>query len=73
MLTYVPEIHGEYKTKPCQTGFKSLMAHGILPDFVFCRASGPLSKDQKNKISMFCNTKPDSVFDMIDVEHTYMV
>jgi len=73
MLTYIPEIHGEMKTKPTQTGFKSLMAHGILPDFIFCRSGKPLTPDLKNKISMFCNTKPGSVYDMVDVDHTYAV
>lgn len=70
MLSYVPEINGEQKTKPTQNGFKSLMMHGILPNFIFCRSKGVLSTELKTKIANFCNTKPKYVFDMIDVEHT---
>lgn len=73
MLTYVPEINGELKTKPSQSGFKSIMAHGIIPDFIFCRSPIVMDQSIKNKIGMFTNTKSDYVINLPNVEHTYLV
>ncbi len=34
MVSYVPVIHGEQKTKPTQHAVKSVRSHGLTPDVV---------------------------------------
>ncbi|MBN2480042.1 MAG: CTP synthase [Parachlamydiales bacterium] len=71
-LTYVPYIKaaGEVKTKPTQHSVGMLREIGIIPDIILCRCENPLSKEQKDKISLFCNVSKNSVFDAVDVDHT---
>lgn len=71
-LTYVPYIKsaGEVKTKPTQHSVKTLMEFGIRPEILLCRSESKLSKDVKNKIALFCNVAEESVFDVVDVDHT---
>lgn len=71
-LTYVPYIKsaGEVKTKPTQHSVKTLMEFGIRPEILLCRTESKLTKDVKNKIALFCNVAEESVFDVVDVDHT---
>lgn len=68
-LTYVPYLKaaGEVKTKPAQHSAQILRGIGIFPDVLLCRCENPLSKDIKEKISLFCNVPEESVFDERDV------
>ncbi len=72
-LTLVPYIKtaGELKTKPTQHSVKELRQIGIQPDIILCRADRELSKDIKDKISLFCNTDTDAVFTARDVDSIY--
>lgn len=71
-LTYVPYIKsaGEVKTKPTQHSVKTLMEFGIKPEILLCRTENKLSKEVKNKIALFCNVAEESVFDVVDADHT---
>ncbi|HQQ01276.1 MAG TPA: CTP synthase [bacterium] len=71
-LTLVPHIvvAGEYKTKPTQHSVGKLREIGIQPDILMCRSSGPLSRDMKEKIGLYCNLSPDSVICARDIEST---
>lgn len=71
-LTYVPYIQsaGELKTKPTQHSVKTLMEYGIKPDILLCRSENRLSKDLRQKISLFTNVEINSVIDVYDVETT---
>ena len=71
-LTYVPYIKsaGELKTKPTQHSVKALMESGIRPDILLCRTEKKLSKEIKQKISLFCNVNEEAVIEVLDVETT---
>ncbi|MCZ8342843.1 MAG: CTP synthase [Leptospira sp.] len=68
-LTLVPTITaaGEAKTKPTQHSVKELLALGIQPDILICRINKPMSKEMKNKISLFCNVKDQNVISAVDI------
>jgi CTP synthase len=70
LLTYVPYIKaaGELKTKPTQHSVKTLMEYGIQPDILLCRSENKLSKEERQKIALFCNVAPDAVIDALDVD-----
>ncbi|MCB1177791.1 MAG: CTP synthase, partial [Leptospiraceae bacterium] len=69
-LTLVPTITaaGEAKTKPTQHSVKELLGLGIQPDILVCRIKDRLSKEMKNKLSLFCNVKEDAVISAIDIK-----
>ena len=74
-VTLVPYIKsaGEIKTKPTQHSVGTLREIGIIPDIICCRTEMPLSRDAKDKISMFCNVDSEAVINATDVEHIYEV
>lgn len=71
-LTYVPYLKaaGEVKTKPTQHSTQVLRGIGIIPDFILCRSEKHLSKELKEKISLFCNVSKDAVIDEVDVTNS---
>ncbi len=71
-LTYAPYLKaaGEIKTKPTQHSVQTLRSIGILPHIILCRSEQSLSREIKDKISLFCNVPENAVFDEVDVEHT---
>lgn len=73
--TLVPYLgtSGEYKTKPTQHSVKELRAIGIHPDIIVCRSKGELSKELKDKIALFCDTRPEAVIGMHDANSIYEV
>jgi CTP synthase len=74
-VTLVPFIGaaGELKTKPTQHSVKELREIGIQPDVLLCRTDRVLPKEAREKIALFCNVTPDSVFSAKDVSHIYEV
>src|SRR5436189_1434068 len=70
-VTYVPFIKaaGELKTKPTQQSVAKLREIGITPHILVCRCDRPLSKELRQKISLFCNVPYEAVIEEIDVEH----
>ena len=74
-LTLVPYIHasGELKTKPTQHSVKELRSIGIQPDIIICRSEKIIPKEEKRKISLFCNVEPEHVIQSIDVKSIYEV
>jgi CTP synthase len=74
-VTLVPYIGAasELKTKPTQHSVKELREIGIQPDILLCRCDRPLPKDVKEKIGLFCNLTPGSVFSAVDVQSIYEV
>jgi len=71
-VTYVPFIKaaGELKTKPTQQSVAKLREIGITPHILVCRCELPLSRDLREKISLFCNVPYEAVVEETDVEHT---
>ncbi len=74
-LTLVPYIQasGELKTKPTQHSVKELRSIGIQPDIIICRSEKIIPKEEKKKISLFCNVDPEHVIQSIDVKSIYEV
>ena len=74
-LTLVPFIPsaGELKTKPTQHSVKELRSIGIQPDILLCRTDRPLPSDERRKIALFCNVRPEAVIQAFDVPSIYDV
>ena len=74
-VTLVPYIAaaGELKTKPTQHSVKELRALGIQPDILICRTETGLSRDLREKISLFCDVDRAAVIAARDVDTVYQV
>ncbi len=72
-LTYVPyiKVSNELKTKPTQYSVKELQSLGINPNMIVTRNEIPLEQGQKDKISLFCNVKPENVVENLDLDSVY--
>jgi len=73
--TLVPYLKAanEFKTKPTQHSVKELMSLGIHPDIIVLRSEKELSKENKEKIALFCDVENDAVFESVDVGVLYEV
>ena len=64
---------GEQKSKPTQHSCKELLAIGIQPDVIMCRADGPVAEDIRKKISLFCNIPPENAIPNLTAPILYEV
>lgn len=73
--TLVPYIKaaGELKTKPTQHSVKELRSLGIQPDVIVLRSELAISKDNKEKIALFCDIDEEAVIEMRDQDTLYQV
>ncbi len=69
-LTLLPYLRasGEMKTKPTQQSVGKLREIGIQPDVLICRTEQPMTREMAQKISLFCNVRPEAVIEERDVE-----
>lgn len=69
-LTLVPYLRAadEVKTKPTQHSVGMLRQAGIQPDILICRTEKALTREQKDKIALFCNVDRGSVIEEKDVK-----
>ena len=74
-LTLVPYIPaaGELKTKPTQHSVKELLGVGIQPQILLCRSDRPIPENERRKIALFCNVRPESVIPALDCRTIYEV
>jgi CTP synthase len=74
-LTLVPWIPtaGELKTKPTQHSVKELLSLGIQPQILLCRCDRPIPDNERRKIALFCNVRPESVIPALDAGTIYNV
>ena len=74
-LTLLPYIETsvEVKTKPTQHSVKELLNSGIQPDVIVCRSNKKISKEEIQKISLFCNVPSNAVIPSYDVDSIYQV
>ncbi len=72
-VTLVPYLRssGEHKSKPTQHSVKELRTMGISPDIIVMRSDEPIDKDIYDKISLFCNVKPDCVIENMTLPVLY--
>ncbi len=71
-LTLLPYLNasGEMKTKPTQQSVGKLREIGIQPDVLVCRCERPMTQSMRQKISLFCNVRPEDVIQEQDVKTT---
>jgi len=71
-LTLVPYLKaaGELKTKPTQHSVQELRKIGIQPDVLICRTEREISREDCDKIALFCNVERRAVIEEKDKEHT---
>jgi len=69
-VTLIPYLAaaGELKTKPSQQSVAKLREIGIQPDILVCRTERPISKEIRQKLSLFCNVPLKAVIEEKDVE-----
>jgi CTP synthase len=74
-LTLVPFIPsaGELKTKPTQHSVKELLGVGIQPQILLCRCDRSIPENERRKIALFCNVRPESVIPALDADSIYAV
>ena len=72
-LTLVPYIQtsGELKTKPTQHSVKELRSIGLSPDILVCRAKDRIPDEEKKKLALFCNVKPEAIISAYDLNSIY--
>lgn len=72
-VTLIPYIKssGEHKSKPTQHSVKELRSLGINPDIIIARCDEPINESIRQKISLFCNVKPDCVIENMTVPVLY--
>ncbi len=72
-LTLVPYITsaGELKTKPTQHSVKELRSIGIQPDILLCRSDKEIPLEDRRKIALFCNVRPERVIPAMNLETIY--
>ncbi len=72
LLPYIPTA-GELKTKPTQHSVKELLGVGIQANILLCRADRPIPENERKKIALFCNIRPERVIAALDVDSIYQV
>jgi CTP synthase len=72
LVPYIPSA-GELKTKPTQHSVKELLSVGIQPQILLCRCDRPIPENERRKIALFCNVRPESVIPAYDAESIYAV
>jgi len=67
-LTLVPYLKTarELKTKPTQHSVGQLRQIGIQPDILVCRTEQPISREESEKIALFCNIESEAVIEERD-------
>jgi len=75
LITYlpVPSHIEEMKTKPTQQAIRLLTEHGIVPDFIVCRAKNALDDVRKRKIELYANIKSSHVISEPDIDTIYRI
>ncbi|HAU66363.1 MAG: CTP synthetase [Candidatus Uhrbacteria bacterium GW2011_GWF2_39_13] len=69
----IPKHLGEMKTKPTQHATRTLNSAGIHPDFIVCRGEHYMDKPRREKLSVFCNVRPNDVISAPDVSSIYRI
>lgn len=67
-LTLIPYLKaaGELKTKPTQHSVGRLREIGIQPDILICRTERSISREDREKIALFCNVPLNAVIEEKD-------
>ena len=72
LLPYLASTQ-ELKTKPTQHSVNELRRIGIQPDIIICRSDYPISKEIRDKISLFCDVEREAVIPLLTIPTIYEV
>ena len=74
-VTWLPHIPaaGELKTKPTQHSVKELLKAGVQAGLLLCRSDREIPENERRKIALFCNLRPERVIAALDVDTIYQV
>src|ERR1700674_2354780 len=72
LLPYIASA-GELKTKPTQHSVSELRSIGIQPDILLCRSDREITREDRRKLSLFCNVRESAVVEARDVDNIYAV
>ncbi len=72
LMPFIPSA-GELKTKPTQHSVKELRSIGIQPDILMVRCDREVPAEERRKLALFCNVRPGSVIQALDVPSIYEV
>jgi CTP synthase len=72
LLPFIPSA-GELKTKPTQHSVSELRSIGIQPDILLCRTDREIPREERRKLSLFCNVRESAVVEARDVDNIYAV
>ncbi len=74
-VTLIPSVGpwNEQKTKPTQHSVIKLREIGIQPDVLICRTKKTISKDMREKISLFCDVDIKAVIEARDADTIYEI
>ncbi|MFQ3549769.1 MAG: CTP synthase, partial [Armatimonadota bacterium] len=74
-VTLIPSVGpwNELKTKPTQHSVIKMREIGIQPDLLICRTKKAMSKDMRDKISLFCDVEKDAVVEARDASTIYEI
>ncbi len=74
-VTYLPFLKniGELKSKPAQQSVQHLNGMGIQPDFVVARSEKPIDQRRLDRLSVFCNLRPEDIIGAPDLASIYTV
>ena len=64
---------GELKTKPTQHSVNTLRGMGVQPDAILCRADQETGEDERRKIALYCDVKPEAVISLPTLPSVYEV
>ena len=74
-VTLLPYIYGsnELKSKPTQHSVRELQSLGIKPNILVCRSEIEISESMKEKLSLYCNIKKESIIQNSTVKNLYEI
>jgi len=74
-LTFIlePASLGEQKSKAAQLGIKRLLASGVQPHIIACRARRPVTHKVREKLALYSNVPLGRVFSMHDCDSVYVI
>ncbi|MCE5314729.1 MAG: CTP synthase [Armatimonadota bacterium] len=74
-VTLIPSVGpwNELKTKPTQHSVGKLREIGIQPDVLICRTKKTISKEMREKISLFCDVDINAVIEAKDASTIYEI
>jgi CTP synthase len=73
LVSYLPVLNGELKSKPTQYAVRSVNSTGIQPDFIVARCDLPIDAKRKEKIAFNCSLPADAIIGAPTVSSIYEV